>query len=224
MRSASGAGPSGRLSSSGTEGMRRALRLFATLFALGMIANGCATTEEARPRPGDQTSTPSTGSSSTEQAACDKQCRAEREAARCREFLSGVRLHYDITAVPTPGGQEIGLHMTVENRTGARVAGSTSGTLRVAPGPPSNRISWGGSSADELYQKPGTTLRRPVWHDRQPPGWHPVGDTVTSFDFSTYSYAPGPGTTVCYIPATVRAPRGLVAEHPSGRWRQESRR
>lgn len=203
--------------------MRLAATLSATsVFALGVLANGCDTAEEAKQRPGDHTSAPSAASPSTEQAACDKQCRAERKAERCRQFLSGVRLHYDITAVPTAGGREIGLHMTLENRTDARVAGSTSGVLRVAPGPPSNRISWGGSSADELYQRPGTTVRRPVWHDRQPPGWHPVGDKVTSFDFSTYSYAPGPGTTVCFIPATVRAPRGLVVGHPSGRWTQES--
>lgn len=203
--------------------MRRAGPLFATsVIALGVLANGCGTAEEAEPRPSEPASASSPTSRSTEQAACDKQCRADRKAERCRQFLSGVRLHYEITAVPTGGGREIGLHMTLENRTDGRIAGSTSGVLRVAPGPPSNRISWGGSSADELYQKPGTTVRRPVWHDRQPPGWHPVGDRVTSFDFSTYSYAPGPGTTVCFIPATVRAPRGLVVGHPSGRWTQES--
>jgi hypothetical protein len=204
--------------------MRLAATLSATsVLALGVLANGCDTSDEAERRPGDHTSAPSPASRSSEPSGCDRQCRAARKAERCRHFLSGVRLHYDITAVPTAGGREIGLRMRLENRTDARIEGSTSGVLRVAPGPPSNRISWGGSSADELYQKPGTTERRPVWDERQPPGWHPVGDTVTSLDFSTYSYAPGPGTTVCLIPATVRAPRGLVVGHPTGRWTQESR-
>lgn len=204
--------------------MRLAASVSATwVLAWGVLATACGTSEEASSRAADQTSAPSSASRSTEQAGCDKQCRAERTAERCRQFLSGVRLRYEITAVPAAGGQQIGLHMSLENRGSGPVAGSTSGLLRVSPGPGANRISWGGSSADELYQKPGTTERRPVWHDRQPPGWHPVGDKVISFDFTTYAYAPGPGTTACFIPATVRAPRGLVVAHPSGRWTQESR-
>jgi len=205
--------------------MRRSVPLFAVpIVAWGLLATGCGTSEDAESRSGENATGSSPASESIEPTTCDKQCKAERKAELCRQFLSGVRLRFDITAVPTVGGREIGLHMTLENGTDGRLAGSTSGVLRVAPGPPSNRISWGGSSADELYQSRGTTVRRPVWHDRQPPGWHPVGDKVTSFDFSTYSYAPGPGTPVCFIPATVRAPRGLVAGHPSGRWTQESSR
>lgn len=61
-----------------------------------------------------------------------------------------------------------------------------------------------------------------MWHDRKPPGWHPMGDRVTDFDFYTYVYAPGPGTVTCDVPATVTAPPGLVEGHPSGRWSQES--
>ena len=203
--------------------MRLAARLCATsVFALGILATGCDASEGTRAEPADRTSDRSPGSRSAKHEDCDRQCRAERQQERCREFLSGVRLRYDISAVPTAGRREIGLHMTLENRTDGRIAGSTFGVLRVAPGPPSNRISWGGSSADELSQKPGTILRRQVWHDRQPPGWHPVGDKMTSFSFTTYAYAPGAGSTACFIPAAVRAPRGLVVGHASGRWTQES--
>jgi hypothetical protein len=203
--------------------MRLAASVPATwLLAWGVLAAGCATSEPADSRAADHASAASPASRSTGQTACGRQCREERKAERCRKFLSGLRLHYEITAAPAAGGREIGLHMSLENRSRGPVQGSTSGLLLVAPGPRSNRISWGGSSADELYQKPGTTLRRPVWHDRQPPGWHPVGEQVSSFDFTTYAYAPGPGLTACFIPATVRAPRGLVVAHPSGRWTQES--
>jgi hypothetical protein len=167
----------------------------------------------------------------TTSATCDHDCRAAHRAQRratreaqdlkrCREFLSRVALTYRITAVPQAAGQAIGLHMTLENRSKARLAGSTGGVLRVSPRPTVNQISWGGSSADELYQKPGTTSQREIWHDRRPPGWHPVGTQVTSFDFNTYVY--GPGDFSCFIPATVLAPRGLVDGHSSGRWTQES--
>jgi len=203
--------------------MRLATALAAQSFmVLGVLATGCGS-EESEPRSAGPAPTPMrTTSESTEETGCDEDCRAERKAERCRTFLAGVRLRYDITAVPTAGGREIGLHLTLENRTDGRVGGSTSGVLRVAPGPPSNRISWGGSSSDELYQRPGTTLRFEIWHDRKPPGWHPVGRKVTSFDFSTYAYVPGPGVALCWIPATVNAPRGLVLGHPSGHWMQQS--
>jgi len=193
-----------------------------SLVVLGVLVGGCGS-EESVARSGDAApSTTPTASGSTEETECDKQCHADIRAERCRKFIADIGLRYDITAVPTSGGREIGLHMTLENRADGMVSGSTGGVLRVAPGPPSNRIAWGGSSADELYQRRGTTSRDQIWDDRHPPGWHPVGDHVTSFDFSTYLYAPGPGVTLCWVPATVHAPRGLVAGHPSGRWTQQS--
>lgn len=161
--------------------------------------------------------------------SCDAGCRSERraerrarEAERCDSLLSQVHLSYRITATPTDGGSAIGLWMTLENRSSKSFGGSTVGLLKVDPDPRKNQISWGGSSADELYPEPRSTTRQEVWHDRQPPGWHPVGNRVTSFDFDTYVYAPGPGVVVCHIPATVSAPPHLVVGHPSGRWRQES--
>lgn len=143
-------------------------------------------------------------------------------AQRCHSLLPQLDLSYRITAVPTAGGSAIGLSMTLVNRSTSRLGGSTGGLLKVEPDPRSNRINWGGSSADELWQKAGSTTNREVWHDRQPPGWHPVGNRVTSFDFYAYVYAPGPGTVTCHLPATVVAPPDLVEGHPSGRWRQES--
>lgn len=220
----------GDLRRADTEVVRLRIALVAPLLPLGMFISGCGSSEDATGDVSDASTgsmaSDDSGSPPPEETAheCDTDCRAERRAQRCRTFLSGVTLRYDITAEPADAGREIGLHMTLVNRTGTRLAGSTAGTLRVSPGPPSNRISWGGSSADEVYQKPGTASRREVWHERQPPGWHPVGDRVTSFDFSTYAYAPGHGTVACFMPAAVRAPRGLVVGHPSGRWMQQSHR
>ena len=93
--------------------------------------------------------------------------------------------------------------------------------MRVAPGSRHHGIAWGGSSADTFVQGPGTVSARDVWHERQPPGWRPIGEQVTSFSFYAYTYAPGPGTFVCHIPATIIAPRGLVDGHRSGRWTQQ---
>ncbi len=75
-------------------------------------------------------------------------------AERCPPLLARVNLTYRITATPSAGGNEIGLHMTLENESEVPLAGSTGGVLQVSPGPKSNQINWGGSSADELYQKP----------------------------------------------------------------------
>jgi hypothetical protein len=170
------------------------------------------------PPPGDNAS-----------PTCDTECRAERRAERaarvaerCAPVLSQVQLSYRITATPTPGGFTIGLWVTFENRSKDELGGSMGGLLKVDPRPRSNQISWGGSSADELYQQPGSTMDREIWHDRRPPGWHPVGERVTSFDFYTYVYSPGPRSEACHLPATITAPPGLVEGHPSGRWRQHS--
>ena len=185
--------------------MRPPRALFVFLLALLIsLISGCGDSPDDEPRSesgqasldGEYTDrVPSEDAVQT----CDADCRAERRAEyeakvaeRCRALLDRVSLTYRITATPSAGGNEIGLHMTLENESEVRLAGSTGGVLQVSPGPKSNQINWGGSSADELYQKPGTTTSREVWHDRQPPGWHPVGDRVTSFSFYTYTYAPGP--------------------------------
>lgn len=201
----------------------------ATLVFLGGLVVGCGdasdSAADADPKA-PKSASASGGEAGTEcDAGCRSQRRAERrarEAERCASFLSQVRLSYRIIATPTDGGTAFGLWMTLANRSTSRLAGSTGGLLQVDPDPRKNRISWGGSSADEIYQRPRSTTRREVWHDRQPPGWHPVGERVTSFEFDTYAYAPGPGLAVCHIPAVVVAPPRLVDGHPSGRWRQES--
>ena len=111
--------------------------------------------------------------------------------------------------------------MIVVNRSDTRLSGDTSGSMRVEPGRRDNGIRWGGSSSDVLWQRPHTTSEREVWHERRPPGWHPVGEQVTAFSYDAYSYAPGRPVLVCHFPAAVEAPRGLVDGHPSGRWTQQ---
>lgn len=197
------------------------------LLIVGALASACGDAGDAKAGT-DEAGTPATSDSPS--ASCDRECRAAQRradrmakaAARCQALLPDVHLTYRITAAPVTGGNEIGLRMTLANRSDAFVQGSTAGTLKVDAGGARSRISWGGSSADELYQNPGTAESRPVWHDRMPPGWYPVGTRVTSFDFSTYTYAPGRGEVLCWLPARVVAPPGLVSGHPSGRWTQQS--
>ena len=205
-----------------------------SLVVLAFLASGCDSPDESAASSARESSPSSAGTTSGASPTCSaEKCAAERraerkaerraeQAQRCRDFLDKVDLTYRITATPAEGGSEIGLHMILVNRSQGVLSGSTAGALRVAPGPPSNRISWGGSSADDLWVKPGTTTRREVWHERRPPGWHPVGDRVTSFHFYTYTYGPRPGFYTCFIPATIVAPRGLVDAHASGRWSQKS--
>ena len=206
--------------------LRTASALSSLVFS-GVLVGGCGDAGDTAARAARKPTGAATSVSPSGDGAptCDAGCRAERRARavkRCASLLSRVDLSYRISATPTAGGSTIGLRMTLTNRSKSRLTGSTGGLLKVDPDPRTNQINWGGSSADELWQKPGSTARREVWHDRKPPGWHPVGDRVTSFDFYAYVYAPGPGTVVCHIPATIVAPPRLVEGHPSGRWRQES--
>lgn len=190
------------------------------LLVSGVLVSGCGATEDSA-SPGEALTSATCGDGClAERRAQRRAARQARDAERCRDLLSGVALTYRITATPQADGRAIGLHMALVNRSEARLSGSTFGVLKIAPGPRSNRISWGGSSAEELWQEPGTASRREIWHDRRPPGWHPVGTHVTSFHFSTYAYVPGARS--CFIPATVLAPRGLVDGHPSGHWIQDS--
>jgi hypothetical protein len=161
--------------------------------------------------------------------ACDDACqeraaarveRRARDRERCEALVPQVELVWRITATPTARGQEIGLWMRLGNDSGVRLSGDTWGVLRTDGGR-QQVIRWGGSSADVVWQRPGAVSEREVWHERRPPGWHPVAERVTSFSYDAYTYAPGRPTLVCHLPAVVTAPRGLVAGHPSGRWTQQ---
>lgn len=165
--------------------------------------------------------TPSTLSAEerAEERAQRREKREARAARLCAPFLSDISLTYEITATPTDRGQEIGLRMTLENRSDTRLSGDSGGELRVAPGGRHYGIAWGGSSADTIYQGPRSYTERDVWHERQPPGWRPVGERVTSFRFYASTFAPK--NVTCDIPARVVAPPGLVNGHPSGSWTQQ---
>ena len=211
------------------------MRLRAALFVqpvlvLAVLAGACGGSgESARETtlsaPADPSDSSSDGAASPScSAECRAKIRADREArdtARCRALLSKVSLTFRITTTAAPTGTEISLHMILVNQSSTTLSGTTGGLLKVSPEPRSNQINWGGSSADELGQRPATTLRRQIWHDRKPPGWHPLGDRVTSFDYYAIAYAPGKGLVACDIPATVAAPPGLVDGQPSGRWTQQ---
>ena len=165
----------------------RPVAVLATQFVLlAALANGCADVDDAATRadpaptkPGDLKITAPTPDQASPR--CDARCRDERRAEqeaieneRCGPLLDQVSLGFRITTTPSARGNEIGLHMMLDNRSEIRLSGDTWGLLKVSPDARSNRISWGGSSADVLWQQPGTTSSREVWHDRQPPGWHPV--------------------------------------------------
>ena len=205
------------------------------LLLVGALAVGCGS-EDADPSSATPSALPSESESRPlasdpphtlspeERAQRQAERRAKRAAKvaeRCDPLLSQVILTFEVTTEPTDRGAEIGLRMTLDNRSESRLSGDTGGEMRVAPGPRHHGIAWGGSSADTFVQGPGTVSARDVWHERQPPGWRPIGEQVTSFSFYAYTYAPGPGTVVCHIPATIIAPRGLVDGHRSGRWTQQ---
>lgn len=202
-------------------GRHVAAALSGLLVAASLVGCGDGASE-APPDVAPATSTSPSSPDSSPTATCNARCRfEERVAERCPPLLADIRLTWRITTRPVADGQEIGLRMVLANRSDARLSGDTWGALQVAPGGRAHGIKWGGSSADVIYQKPGTTTNREVWHERRPPGWRPLGEQVTAFRYDAYTYAPGAGATVCHIPARVEAPRGLVVGHPSGRWAEE---
>lgn len=207
--------------------MRLGARLAAPVVFVGALVAACGDGGDSTTEPDPLGSGEASDSASP---TCDRACRAaqrraERKAlaaARCRELRSEVDLTYRFTATPVAGGKEVRLHLTVANRSDAEVDGATSGEFEVDEGHGPDRITWGGSSSDELYLEPGSVATAEAL-GRQP-DQHPIGRRVTWFDFSAYLYAPGRGVVACFMPARVVAPPGLVAGHPSGRWTQRSSR
>ena len=209
------------------------MRLGTAVLLLAVLwpAAGCGEAEDPGPESAPLTTVPSQddgrvpSAAPTELSAEERaQRRAERQAKReaevaerCDPLLASLDHAFQITATPVEGGTAIGLRLRLANRTEHTLNGGTAGVMKLDPG--RGALAWGGSSADEMQLKPGTTLRRQVWHERLPPGKNPLGDRVTSFTFYTYLYAPKPGGTLaCYLPATIEAPRGLVDGHAAGRW------
>jgi hypothetical protein len=209
------------------------MRLGTAVLLLAVLwpAVGCGEAEGPSPGSAPLTTVPSevddrvpsaapTGLSAEERAARRAERQAERAAEiaeRCDPLVAGLDHAYRITATPVARGTEIGLQMSLANRTKHTLYGGTAGLMKLDPG--RGTLAWGGSSADEMQLKPGTTLQRQVWHEGLPPGANPIGERVTSFTFYTYLYAPKPGgTQACYLPATIEAPRGLVDGHTTGRW------
>lgn len=208
----------------------------ALLLVMAGVATGCGTAQDASPGSVTPSTVPSesdsrssssdapTGLSAEERAQrrAERQAKREAEVAeRCDPLLARLDLSYRITATPVARGTEIGLHMSLANRTEHTLYGGTAGAMRLDPG--RGALAWGGSSADEMQLKPGTTLERQVWHERLPPGTNQIGERVTSVTFYTYLYAPKPGGLLaCYLPATIEAPRGLVDSHAAGHWSQPS--
>jgi hypothetical protein len=125
-----------------------------------------------------------------------------------------VKVIYQVMTRPIATGKEIWLRMTVRNDTDHYVGGPFGGILRVTAAHPRQPLpmNWGGSSADEAGAKAHSTYVHQVLNLNGRPLRTPADARVTdvALDYTNLQ--------LCPMPVRMRAPQGLVAEHPSGRW------
>lgn len=81
----------------------------------------------------------------------------------CLEHRTSLaRATYVVRSVPTADGKDMWLDLTVENLTSRRIRGGVDGHLRVVGALPGTerRVSWGGSSADDVGVPPHSTSHK----------------------------------------------------------------
>lgn len=194
--------------------------LFAgALVALVTSACGETATESGSPQSDKSSSsqTEPNGEPRAEAQAkdkADKRIRQQRREARCAELGQSVSVGYRVMTRPIATGKEIWLMITVRNDTDHYVGGPFGGRLWVTaahPGQP-RPMNWGGSSSDEAGAEPHTTFAHRVLNLNGRPLRTPADARVSNIDLDYTSLQ------LCPMPVRMRAPRGLVTEHPSGRW------
>ncbi len=189
--------------------------------AIVLVVPACGetTTETRTPAPNastspgaDATADPRAEASTKDKV--DKQARRAQDEARCAELRRSVKVAYRVMTRPVSTGQEIWLRITVRNDTDHYVGGPFSGLLRVTAAHPGQPLpmSWGGSSADEAGAEAQRTFVHQILNLDAQPLQTPADARVTDVDIDYTNLQ------LCQMPARLRAPEGLVAEHPSGRW------
>jgi hypothetical protein len=148
----------------------------------------------------------------------------------------GLKVTYTIRRVPTPHGPQFRVALTIDNTLDWVFGGLIFGGFDLT-GVPRNRnnsqpYGWGGSSLDTLQPEPLTRRTTRVWAGGTPEGVVVPSDTqIVDLDLNTYLSVPRRPHDIyskwvdhCAMPARVRAPRRLVAGHPTGHWTEPAPR
>lgn len=138
----------------------------------------------------------------------------------CREYEKKVRLVYTVVARHTASGKELTVRLTLHNDFERHLLGDIGGAMAVTertPGSPS-RYEWGDSPQDVVAVRALTTRRVSITNLGVKPLSVPAGARVSVLGVWSRLGPSRTGREPCWLPARVRAPRGLVIGHPGGRW------
>jgi hypothetical protein len=141
----------------------------------------------------------------------------------CDEFRELVKVTYQVVSRPADVGNRIWVRLHISNPTPFPLYGVSSGWMvvtRTATGS-SDHLEWGGSSSDVTGAAPGSASKTDVYDAIGHPLLAHPGARITHLGVSTRlanERGNAPFGDGCDLPARMRAPRGLVSDHPSGRW------
>lgn len=140
--------------------------------------------------------------------------------AFCRQYEKQVRLVYTVVARRTVSGTDLSVRLTVHNGSERHLLGDIGGAMAVTgqrPGSPP-LYEWGDSPNDLIGVSALTTRRVLISNLATKPLTVPAEAKVSVLGVWSRLGPSRTGRAPCWLPAQVRAPRGLVVGHPSGRW------
>lgn len=190
----------------------------AWLVVVLFLAAACSTGESPSEPRSDVTSPGASSTAGTPPAVAHGQF--------CREYAKKVRLVYTVVSRHTASGNHLTVTLTVHNDFERHLLGDIGGAMAVterSPGSPP-RYEWGDSPNDVVAVRALTTRRVPITNLGAKPLSVPTGARVSVLGVWSRLGPSRTGREPCWLPAQVRAPRGLVIGHPGGRWSLSVRR
>ena len=138
----------------------------------------------------------------------------------CKEYEKKVRLVYTVVSRRTASGRDLTITLAVHNDFERHLLGDIGGAMAVterSPGSPP-RYEWGDTPNDVVGVRALTTRRVQITNLGAKPLSVPAGARVSVLGVWSRLGPSRTGREPCWLPAQVRAPRGLVIGHPGGRW------
>ena len=169
---------------------------------------------------GESPSEPRSGATSSGASPTGDTPPAVAHGPFCSEYEKKVRLVYTVVSRRTASGQDLSVTLAVHNDFDRHLLGDIGGAMAAtepSPGSPP-RYEWGDSPNDVVGVRALTTRRVPIASLGVKPLSVPAGARVSVLGVWSHLGPSRTGREPCWLPAQVRAPRGLVVGHPDGRW------
>lgn len=145
---------------------------------------------------------------------------AVAHGAFCREYEKKVRLVYTVVSRRTASGKDLTITLTVHNGFERHLLGDIGGAMAVTMRNPGSapRYEWGDTPNDVIGVRALSTRRVLISNMGVKPLSVPAGAKVSILGAWSRLGPSRTGREPCWLPAQVRAARGLVIGHPGGRW------